>query len=454
MLSRSSGKLCLRGVAKKHVEEKSKAPFLHTWKRKTLQNIVLILLLGVMSLADSVEACCSLCSTTSSLHADDTDVDRAQYSEDVIAASKVILPAHLGPGEVMPLIWKSNGKQVDPDARLLGLPTRLTTELWSFCERTGLMDAFWSIANAADTTTLDLDQASEILSLSNAQGRWATTTPIYRLGNTNMHWVNPFDEDAYEEALSVLKKGGFDTVLNAIGNEFKSDGLMIIGIGFIVVSHHKGSNRHADQPGTGTKMFNLLFPLLLPVNDTAKLFVGDDADHKSTAELNYTKDVGFLIGGDTDHITGECDYRNNTGLCVAVSIYLADINDDNVDLISSDDTALFPVPGNAEWFLAQKGRAWGEGHSLANDKGRKPFTAKDQDEKDCPALAAAGKCETDPWNVRPKCQKSCNIFIDDATALLHTSGWQLKYGCLTEKVPQQSYLASRTFINTYLKRNV
>jgi len=62
--------------------------------------------------------------------------------------------------------------------------------------------------------------------------------------------------------------------------------------------------------------------------------------------------------------------------------------------------------------MTQKGRFWGEGKSLWNDKGRKPYTAKDDDE-DCPALAEAGMCESDPWHTREKCQKSCKIFIDD-----------------------------------------
>lgn len=44
--------------------------------------------------------------------------------------------------EVNPFVWKSNGKQVDKCARLIGLPEELTEEQYYFAEKSGLLNVF------------------------------------------------------------------------------------------------------------------------------------------------------------------------------------------------------------------------------------------------------------------------------------------------------------------------
>eukprot|EP00978_Attheya_sp_CCMP212_P037272 scaffold174495_cov22-Attheya_sp.AAC.1 len=59
-----------------------------------------------------------------------------------------------------------------------------------------------------------------------------------------------------------------------MGSEFQSDGLMICGMGFIIMSHAMGSHMHSDNPGGGKYFFDMLFPLVLPEDDMAQLYIG------------------------------------------------------------------------------------------------------------------------------------------------------------------------------------
>lgn len=277
------------------------------------------------------------------------------------------------------------------------------------------MDAFWRVSYETHTEQTKFGHSSDMLDLQgDYKGNWAVTSPgkDSNWKNSNMHWFDVIDEESREETLQVLRRGGFDTVLNAIGKEFSSDGLVVVGMGFIVTSHCTGAVQHVDDPYVGDHFFDLLFPLGLPKNEKAQLYIADETNDRRSAPVDYTMDVGILMSGDTEHATGDCDYRHDKGLRVAVSIYIADMNEKIAKMISQDGTALFPVPFNTDWLMAQKGRHWEEGKSLAHDKGRKPFTAKDK-LQDCGVFAKVGLCEKDPWYTRVNCQKSCKIFMDD-----------------------------------------
>lgn len=68
------------------------------------------------------------------------------------------------------------------------------------------------------------------------------------------------------------------------------------------------------------------------------------------------------MGMDTWHATANCDYAPGRGndLHAGVLVYLfADVNEDNVEeLLAEDGAALFPIPGQADWILAQQGFLW------------------------------------------------------------------------------------------------
>ena len=50
------------------------------------------------------------------------------------------------------------------------------------------------------------------------------------------------------------------------------------------------------------------------------------------------------MGMDTWHAMANCNNREIHDLRVAFSVYLADVNNDSVELLAKDDTVLFPIP--------------------------------------------------------------------------------------------------------------
>jgi hypothetical protein len=187
-------------------------------------------------------------------------------------------------------VWKSDGRQVDKHARLIGLSPQLTTEIYDFVVHNGLMDAFRDVLYSDDSHRGS--RKSRILNVIKANGKWAVTSPGNgsNWSNSDLHWFDVVDEAALEETLQVLKRGGFDTVLDAIGSECKNDSLMIAAMGFIVVSHSKDARRHADDSGVQGRFLDILFPLVLLESDASQLFIGDEKDAKRMAPLQLHKE--------------------------------------------------------------------------------------------------------------------------------------------------------------------
>merc|ERR1719491_1801533 len=185
---------------------------------------------------------------------------------------------------------------------------------------------------------------------------WGTMGP--RWDGMDMIWIDPGDEECYESLLNVLRLGNFDVVLDSIGEHFGLDGLMVGGVGPIFLSHFEHDPTyqqvHTDLEGAKGAFFNVIVPLYIPA-EGASLYVGDSEQVKPI-QIHYN--VGTLVGSETRHGTAECDYRESDDVRLSVAIYIADINEDNIDLIASDGTSLWPTEGDIDWFRAQKGRVW------------------------------------------------------------------------------------------------
>merc|ERR1712232_638801 len=116
----------------------------------------------------------------------------------------------------------------------------------------------------------------------------------------------------------------------------------------------------------------------------------DERDYLST------KNVAVMVGHDTMHGTNACNYRRQKDVRIAATIYMADINEENAQIIADDATSIFPLPGDVEWTMAQRGRHWSRDatSSLKYDRGRTSLQVKDNLDIDiCQQYAAEGKCE-------------------------------------------------------------
>ena len=106
---------------------------------------------------------------------------------------------------------------------------------------------------------------------------------------SNMHWTSPADEAAHDDYLQVLSKGGFDRVLQAVGDYFELDALSAYHLSFIGDSHCEKGFVHADVNDSGRKAFNMIIPLLLQEQD-------EDKHHESLSnnagELEIHSDDG------------------------------------------------------------------------------------------------------------------------------------------------------------------
>jgi len=225
--------------------------------------------------------------------------------------------------------------------------------------------------------------------------------------------LDPADEECFESLLGVLRRGNLDVVLDQVGKAFDLNGLMVQGVGAIFLSEYQVSdNMHVDIPTSKGSFYNIIVPVHIPIGHTAKFYVGDQEDEDRMGKVNMDPNVGIVLGGESSHGTGECSYRKEKEFRLSFAVYVADINEDNVELIASDSTSLWPTNGDTEWFRAQEGRLWSKdgSTSLKNDKGRKPLHVQDKHPK---CSKSQHLCEKDVQGMRLLCPKTCKLYLED-----------------------------------------
>jgi len=332
------------------------------------------------------------------------------YADDSTIPGDFITPP-LGPGEIFPILWRNDSARRTTDyAFQIGLPPELTSELLSFCNRLGITDLFRSLVGDDPIKPDKDDHTGKFFELTDGN-RWYAQRPA-KYWTSNMHWVSPADEKTHEEYLKVLAKGNFDMVLDALGKYLGLEGLVAYHLTFIGVSHSEKGFMHRDTYGTGAAVYNVIIPLILVDDALPELAIGDYFDEDLVGTLKYKVGTAAMMGDEAMHGTEACDYRQHKGLRMAATVYIADINEVNVNAISEQTlTQIFPLP-DTSWLMAQRSRHWDgiEGaNSLSFDKGRKPFWFHDKLD-DCEKRATRGMCESDISYTRTKCLRSCKIY--------------------------------------------
>jgi hypothetical protein len=319
-----------------------------------------------------------------------------------------LIPKKLEPGEMVPIRWRKNLAPVDGDEGetfVIGFPPELHQEFLMYVEKSGMMNVARKILYEEEEL---VPGEHRIYTLDDGQ-KWGAM--IQGSWNTDMVWLDPADEECFESLLSVLRRGGFDKVLDRVGRAFDLQGLMIQGVGAIFLTEYEVSeNMHVDIVGSKGSFYNIIVPVHIPANEQARFYVANAGDEEGRGITNLDPNVGIILGGESSHGTGECSYRSIKDFRLSFAIYVADINDDNVELIASDSTSLWPTQGDIEWFVAQRGRLWSKNgsKSLKNDKGRKSMKVDDL----VTGCTIEG-CESDPQGQRLKCPKTCRLYLND-----------------------------------------
>ncbi|KAL7543208.1 hypothetical protein ACHAXR_012506 [Thalassiosira sp. AJA248-18] len=330
------------------------------------------------------------------------------YEDDTNIAGAFITP-NLQPGEMFPIVWRTDTKRTTDYAFQIGLPPELTPTLLEYCNELGVMEAMAELTGD-DPLNIDPEGGSSHDFYELGDGHvWYVQRPPQKW-QSNMHWISPADEETHEEYLLALAAGNFDLVLDAIGKYLGLEGLVAYHLTFIGVSYSEKGFMHRDTHHTGASVYNVIIPLILEEDATPELVMTDTDDENRAGALKYKIGTGAMMGDDAMHGTEACDYREKKGMRLAATVYIADINDLNAKKIAKQTlTQIFPLP-DAKWLKAQAGRHWrSDGRSLENDGRRRHFSFRDQ-LSDCAERAAEGKCIHDAHQTRLKCLKSCEIY--------------------------------------------
>lgn len=266
-------------------------------------------------------------------------------------------------------------------------------------------DKWFTFTSPYEVTTKEEGQKRNIT--------WNVERPAKKW-KSDMHWFNVADELAHEDALRALSKGGFDSVLQAIGEQFNLDTLHVDSVGFVAVTHCERGFIHTDWEEVDGRAFNFLVGIQSPDDAGPELVVENDG---RKGEVYYgSGEYGILVGDGTRHGTRECDHRSNKGVRITASIYLADLTKENLSVAAGDTTSIFPPTGDEEWIWAQRGRHWNKKDksiSLVNDLGRKSMNVKDEWE-DCETIIRRnGELCKGNTKERSGCLKTCRVYLED-----------------------------------------
>jgi hypothetical protein len=321
-----------------------------------------------------------------------------------------LIPKKLEAGEMEPIRWRDDLSPVDGsdgESFVIGFPPELHEEFTKYVANSGMMNIAHRLLYK--DKPLEINE-QRIYTLDDGE-KW--TAMVQGSWDTDMVWLDPGDESCFESLLGILRRGNFDKVLEQVGKTFDLDGLMIQGVGAIFLSEYtKTENMHVDIPGSRGSFYNIIVPVHIPADDVAIFKMSDKGDDFQ-GKIRLDPNVGVVLGGESRHGTGECNYRPKEDFRLSFAIYLADINDENVDLIASDSTSLWPTSGDTFFIESQKARLWTPDgkNSLKNDKGRMPINI--QDNHQACARMKKSLCMTDVKGMRLDCPKTCQLYLED-----------------------------------------
>jgi len=260
----------------------------------------------------------------------------------------------LEPGEVMRIFRNDDSETpISEYGCRVGLPPQLRREILAYCDEVGMIDRIRKLLE----NPLDSD---EMKVFEMGSDHWNAHRPPTHTWNSNMHWVEPYDDSTNQNFLKVLGRGGFDEVLDSMGKFFDLDGIYIFSISIISVSNAYGqSYLHHDFINTGGKGFNVIIPLISVENSPPELFVQDETtDYETLYAIKYNDETAVVTADSFYHKTSPVDYDITKGeMRISATIYFGDINEDNIEEFVGDSTPIEPED-TRETLLEKSGSHW------------------------------------------------------------------------------------------------
>jgi hypothetical protein len=264
----------------------------------------------------------------------------------------------LPPGRVEPVRWSDTKKVVTNWAFRIGIGPRIREVLLEYCQLKGITDALRHVTTEGNGFVPG--QESKVVLDGH---EWFLQRPGKKW-HSNLHWISPNGPEAHDDYLQALQVAGFDDVLKSIGDYLQLDGLVAFHVTFIGVSQAIRGYMHLDVSGTQAKTYNVIIPLILAEQVTAPeldLQGGSDTDRRhDIGRYKYVYDEAAMMGDDAFHATSSVDYRPSKEMRLAATVYIADVNEQNVDRIMQEYTQAYP-PQDRELLLGWAGRHWKPG---------------------------------------------------------------------------------------------
>ena len=237
----------------------------------------------------------------------------------------------LPPNGIRQVRWSDTGEPVSEYAWEVGLHSNFTDTMLSFAKDIGVIDAFRDVLldgyNVPAGNERDVVLNGHNFYIQRPHSQW----------QSNMHWISPRDDAAYDRFLRALGAAGFDGTIRTIGQHFGFDSLVAYHLSFMALTHREGSYIHVDFTKVNGNAFNVIVPLELVDGSGPELEMQDD-DNDNTQKTrvglyNYQNHVATVIGNDMLHGTATCDYRDQREIRLAVSVFLAHLEPSSAEAI-------------------------------------------------------------------------------------------------------------------------
>lgn len=236
----------------------------------------------------------------------------------------------LKPGELRPLQWKHNGKQVAKYAYRLGLPKGFSESIYNYSQTLGVIDLYTDLLHD-NNDTLSSDEWMVVETPDD--GQWFAHRYMSSSWNFNMHYVAAWSERARISLLSAMGDAGFNDALQTMGTHFGLNNLTCFHMSFMGVTEADTSMTHTDVYATGELGFNIIFPVVVVPGARPELDVQSD-DNNVVVSVKYEYDTAIVMGDWGYHKTSPVEYREPGQMRVVVGGYCASIGESNHNMIS------------------------------------------------------------------------------------------------------------------------
>ena len=244
-------------------------------------------------------------------------------------------------GDIQPLRWKTKTSKslgmsstiVTPNLYRLGTGSRFSKDLLNYCKERGITKEARCRTIGGGTLEVGTDELVIIDGL-----RWYLQRHSTHDGS-DLQWISPADNTTYKDLVDATIAAGFGTILKSMGEKLGLDGLAIYQVSFICVSKCFDGRLHYDVTETGGKAFNIIAPIILAKDSSPELYIqANDDDPPTVGEYRYELNSAIVLGDDVIHATADVNYTSEFRL--AISVYVADISEENIDALNNSFTVL------------------------------------------------------------------------------------------------------------------